>query len=67
MQITTEQLNQAAELLGTTDRNTVLTAVIGTLVKNGVDVKVALNAVFGEGTFEKIAGQVYDALRAQAV
>lgn len=66
MQITTEQLNQVAALLNTTDKNAVFTVVIGTLVKAGVDVKVAMDAVFGEGAYMKMAESVYHQLRNNA-
>ena len=63
--VTTAQLNQVAELLGTTDRQTVLEVVMGTLVESGIAVDVAIDAVFGEGSYKKLAGQVYDNLRDQ--
>lgn len=62
--ITADTLNQVAALLQTTDKNTVFTVVVGTLLKQGVDIKVAVELLFGEGSFEKMAGQIYDALRA---
>ncbi len=66
MQITNTQLNQVAALLNTTDKNTVLTVAVGTLVKAGVDIKDAMDAVFGEGAYMKLAGQVYHQLRGEA-
>jgi hypothetical protein len=64
MQITTAQLNQVAALMNTTDKNAVITVAIGTLVKAGVDIKEAVDAVMGEGAYRKIAGMVYESLRA---
>lgn len=64
MKITTEQLNQVAELLGTTDKSVVISAVLKTLVKSGIDIQVAFDAVFGEGAYRKFAGEIYSALRA---
>jgi hypothetical protein len=64
--ITAAQLNEVAALLGTTDKQTVFNVVIGTLVKAGVDVADAVDAVFGEGAYKRLAHQVYDALRAKA-
>ena len=64
MQITTTQLNQVASLIGSTDKNTVLTVAIGVLVKSGVAIDVAMNAVLGEGAYEKLASDVYHTLRA---
>lgn len=64
--VTTEMLNQAARVLNTTDRNVVIGAVLQALISQGVDVKAAIEAVFGEGSFDSMCGQVYDLLRAQA-
>ena len=66
MQITASTLNQVASLLNTTDKNTVITVAIGTLVKSGIDLQVAFDAVLGEGAYMKMAGQVYESLRAKA-
>ena len=65
MQITATQLNQVAELIGTTDKNVVYSAVIKTLVEAGVSLDVAFDTLFGEGSFKKFSGNVYDALRAK--
>jgi hypothetical protein len=62
--ISTTTLNQVAALLNTTDKNTVFTVVIGTLIQKGMDVKDAIESVFGEGSYEKMAGQIYETLRA---
>lgn len=64
--ITAAQLNEVAALLGTTDKQTVIDVVIGTLVKAGADVADAVDAVFGEGAYKRLAHQVYDQLRAKA-
>lgn len=65
MQITADQLNQAAALLGTTDKNVVISAVLKTLVRAGVEIDVAFDMLFGEGAYKRFAGHVYDALRAK--
>lgn len=65
MQITATQLNQVAELIGTTDKNVVFSAVIKTLVEAGMGFDAAFDMLFGEGSFKKSAGNVYDALRAK--
>jgi len=65
MQITTAQLNQVANLLGTKDKNVVFSAVIQFLVKSGLAIDEAFEMVFGEGSYERFAGQVYEALRAK--
>lgn len=65
MQITATQLNQVAELIGTTDKNVVFSAVIKTLVEAGVSLDAAFDTLFGEGSFKKFSGNVYDALRAK--
>lgn len=59
-------LNQVANLLGTTDKNVVFSAVLKTLVENGVAMNVAFDHLFGEGSYKKFAGEVYHALRANA-
>ena len=66
MTITAEALNKIATALNTTDKNTVLTFAVGTLVKSGIDIKDAMDAVFGEGAYMKMAGQVYRQLRGEA-
>ena len=66
MQITNTQLNQVAALLNTTDRNTVLTVAVGTLVKAGADIRDAIDAVFGEGAYMKLATTVYHQMRGEA-
>lgn len=63
--ITTAQLNEVANLLGTKDKNLVFSAVLQTLVKSGVAVNVAFDLVFGDGAYKKFAGEVYAALRAK--
>ena len=57
-------LNQVAELLKTTDKNLVISAVLKTLMSTGIAVDVAYDMVFGEGAYQKFAGDVYNALRA---
>ena len=64
MQVTADQLNQVAALLGTDDKNVVISVVLKTLVDAGVDVAVAFDMVFGDGAYTRFAGMIYDALRA---
>ena len=65
MTITAAQLNEVANLLGTTDKNVVFSCVIQTLVKQGgISVNDAFDMLFGEGAYMKFAGEVYNALRA---
>ena len=64
MQITTAQLNEVANLLGTTDKNVVFGAVLKNLFQNGIATDVAFDFVFGEGAYKRFAGDVYNALRA---
>jgi hypothetical protein len=65
MQITTEQLNAVAALLGTTDKNLVLSVCIKTLVDAGMDIADATDAVLGVGRFMEIANAVYEELTAK--
>ena len=62
MKITTEKLNQAAKLIGTTDKKIVISFCIKTLVDSGVEINDAIDRVLGSGMFEKIAGSIYDEL-----
>ena len=61
----TATFNQVATLLGTTDKNVVFSAILKTLVESGVAANAAFDMVFGEGAYKKMAGDVYDALRAK--
>mgnify|MGYP003493689858 CR=1 FL=1 len=64
MQITTAQLNHIAALLRTTDKDIVYSAILKTLIEDGISVDAAVDALFGDGAFKQFAGNVYDALRA---
>jgi hypothetical protein len=64
MQITTAQLNEVAGLLGTADKNEVFSAVLGTLTANGIAADAAFDTLFGQGAYQRFAGEVYEALRA---
>lgn len=65
MQITATQLNQVAQLLGTTDKNVIFSAVLKTLTDAGIAMAEAFDMLFGEGAYKKFAGDIYDALRAK--
>ena len=45
--------------------NALISAQILALVAGGMPLREALDTVCGAGTFEKLAGDVYDTLRAQ--
>lgn len=62
MQITKEQLDQVAGLLGTDDKAIVFSAVMATLVNNGTPVNDAFDMLFGDGAYVKFAGHIHDAL-----
>ena len=62
MQITTEKLNQAAKLIGTTDKKIVFSFCIKTLIDSGVEINEAIDSVLGSGMFKKLAGSIYDEL-----
>ena len=56
-------LNSIAKLLGTTDKNLVISAAISVLVKEaGIDLAKAYDIVLGEGAYVKAAGHIYDEL-----
>jgi hypothetical protein len=57
-------LNKIAALLETEDKNLVISVAIRALVENGIAVKDAYNAVLGQEAYEKLAGNVYDQLKA---
>lgn len=58
-------LNLIAAETGCTDKNTVITLAMGVLVKSGVPVDVAMDTLMGEGSYKKLAAQVWTDLRAQ--
>ena len=60
-------LNQVAAILNATDKSAVITASIAVLLKSGFDIQQAMDAVCGEGSYMKFAGQVYEALRATLI
>jgi hypothetical protein len=45
-------------------KNQIITAKIVALLAAGFTIEAAIEQVFGAGSFEKIAGQIYDMLRA---
>lgn len=59
-----EMLNQLASLLETSDKNLVISVAIKALVEQGLTVRAACDTVLGSGAYEKMAGQVYDELKA---
>lgn len=61
--ITTEQLNKVAEIIGTNDKNVVIAVVLKTLIDNGMGVAEAYEEVFGAGSYQKLTGQVWEALQ----
>ena len=54
-----DQLNAAAALIGTTDKNAVLNVCVAALVKSGMSVDVALDTVCGAGTYENFVSELY--------
>ena len=49
-----------------TAKNAAISAQILKLVSAGVPLRDAIDAVLGAGTFDRVAGDAYDALRAKA-
>lgn len=62
--LTANNLNELAATLGTTNKNVVISATISALVAGGFTVREAFDTVMGPGGYEKLAGEVYDQLRA---
>ena len=56
-------LQQVANIIGTEDKNIVISYILKTLVESGMPVNVAYDAIFGDGSYRKMAGNVYDALQ----
>lgn len=46
--------------------NATISALILSKIAAGLTLEAAINATFGEDSYAKIAGEIYDALRAQA-
>ncbi len=59
MQIQTEVLNKIAEIIGTNDKNIVISVPIKALVDNGVDVSEAFDMLFGAGAYHDMAMRIY--------
>lgn len=62
----TELLNAIAEELNTTDKNLCINVALSMMVKTGVAIDEAFDMLFGEGSYKRFAGQVYDAMRSKA-
>ena len=48
------------------EKNMLITARIQAMIASGSTVPEALDSVLGEGTYSKLKGDLYDALRAKA-
>lgn len=46
-------------------KNAKISAMIIAKMQEGLDIREAFDAVLGEGAYMKLAGEVYDALRAK--
>lgn len=46
--------------------NEQITLKLASLINNGMEVRAAWETVFGAGSWEKMAGEMHDALRAKA-
>jgi len=57
-------LNSIAAELNTTDKTLCINVAMSMLVKSGLKVDAAMDLLFGQGSYTKFAGQVYEALRA---
>ena len=58
------KMEQMAELLGTTDKNAIISACILTLTNNGFSAGDAFDMVFGGGSFDKLASDLHAQLNA---
>lgn len=59
-----ELLNEVASLLNTTDKNLVISATLKNLIELGMTVKEAWETVFCQGSYNELAGNIYDSLKA---
>lgn len=48
------------------NKNAQITEKLAALIAGGMDVKQAIDSVFGAGAYENMAGVIYDALREKA-
>lgn len=55
-----EFLNQIAQILNTTDKNTVITYAIKSVISQGISVKAAYEFVMGAGSWEKLKGETWE-------
>lgn len=47
-------------------KNAIISARILKAVQSGENLQEAIDSVLGEGTFKRVAGEIYDGLRAKA-
>jgi len=59
------KFEQVAKLLGTNNPQVVIAASVAALVKAGFAADVALDMVCGEGTFNKLAGEIWEVANAK--
>ena len=64
MQINASQLNQIAALIGTNDRQVVISTAIKFLTDTGMALDAAFDAVFGDGAYVRMAGDLQAAMTA---
>ena len=62
----TAALNAAAKILGSTDKTAIINACVYTLVAEGMELPQAFDMIMGEGFYAKMAGAIYDTLKARA-
>jgi len=64
--LSSDTLNKVASLLGTEDKNIVLSYCVKTLVDGGIPMEDAFNKVLGEGRYQWLVSTVYGQLRKDA-
>lgn len=52
--------------MSTAEKNKLITITLAKKIASGMDVRQAWESLFGEGSWEKMTGQIYDELRARA-
>ena len=59
------KFEQVAKLLGTNNPQVIIAASVAALVKAGFAADVALDMVCGEGSYNRMAGEIWEAANAK--
>lgn len=59
------KFEQVAKLLGTNDKKVIITYCLAALIEAGFAADVALDMVCGEGSYKRMAGEIWEAANAK--